>query len=144
MKIVVDSREQRPYEFQAPSEIGPIATGDYSLAGGEHLISIERKELGDLINCLSHDRERFERELYRARALEYFCLVLECSLSDLANGQYRSQMNPKSAIQSLLAFSIRYKLPVWFCETREYGQRLTESLLCKFAREIQKKAELIL
>ena len=144
MRIVVDSREQRPYEFQTPSEIGPLAVGDYSLVGLENHISIERKELGDLINCLTQDRDRFERELYKGRALDYFAVVIEASLSDLANGRYRSKMLPKSAIQSLLAFSIRYRLPIFFCENRGYGQRLTESLLCKYAREIEKKARLIL
>lgn len=89
--------------------------------------------------CPICDRERFERELYKSRALDYFALIIEGSLSDLAGGQYRSKMSPKSAIQSLLAFSIRYRLPIFFCESRQYGQRITESLLCKYVREIEKK-----
>ena len=52
-------------------------------------------------------------------------------------------MEPKAAIQSLLAFSVRYRLPIFFCEGREYGARVTESLLCKYAKEIKKKYELI-
>lgn len=138
IKIRVDSREQKPYEFEN-SEVGGLPVGDYSLVGGEHLISCERKSLDDLILCLSKDRARFERELFKSKSLDYACLVLECSLSDLVNGRYRSEMDPKSVIQSLVAFSIRYKLPVWFAESREYGQRLTESLLCKYARELQKR-----
>lgn len=141
MKIITDSREQRPYEFENPSELGALSIGDYSLAGLENHIAIERKELNDLIGCLTVDRERFEKELSRSRALDYFCLVLECSLSDLINGRYRSQASPKSMVQSLLAFSIRYRLPVWFAESREYGQRVTESLLFKYVREIQKRFE---
>jgi len=144
MKIITDSREQKPYQFETQSEVGTLQVGDYSLAGGEHLVAIERKTLDDLIGCLTQDRDRFERELHRGKALEYFCLVIECSLSELAGGRYRSKMLPKSAIQSLLAFSIRYRLPIFFCENRGYGQKLTESLLCKYAREIEKKAKLIL
>ena len=117
--------------------------GDYSICGLENHISIERKTLDDLIGCLTQDRDRFERELYRARALDYFALVIEASLSDLASGKYRSQMNPKSAIQSLLAFSVRYRLPVFFCESRQYAQRVTESLLLKYAHELEKKFKLI-
>ena len=94
-----------------------------------------------MIGCLTTGRERFERELYKARALDYFALIVEASLSDLANGNYRSQMGPKSAIQSLLAFSVRYRLPIWFCESRKYGQRVTESLLLKYEGEIEKKFE---
>jgi ERCC4-type nuclease len=115
--------------------------GDYSVCGLENYVAVERKEVNDLIGCLTTGRERFERELHRGRALDYFALVIEAALSDLANGHYRSKMLPKSAVQSLLAFSVRYRLPIFFCESREYGQRVTESLLCKYAREIKKRME---
>ena len=92
MKILIDTREQQPYEFENPSEVGTLSCGDYSIMGLENHIAIERKELNDLIGCLTTDRERFERELYKARALDYFALVIETSFSDLVNGYYRSQI----------------------------------------------------
>ena len=143
INIVIDTREQLPYKFETPSEVGTIPIGDYSIQGLEDCISIERKELNDLIACLTTDRGRFEKELFKAKALDYFAIVVEASLSDLANGNYRSQMNSKSAIQSLIAFSVRYRLPVWLAGSRQCGQRLTESLLLKYAREIEKKHEVI-
>ena len=141
--ILIDSREQKGYDFSGPTEVIGLPVGDYSIVGLENHVAVERKELGDLINCLSHDRERFERELFKGRALSYFALVVEASLSDIANGRYRSDMNPKSAIQSLLAFSVRYRLPIFFCENRKYGQRVTESLLMKYCREIEKRYQVI-
>lgn len=143
MRIVIDTREQNPYQFAFPSEVSTLSVGDYSIYGLQDYIAIERKELNDLICCFTKGRERFERELHKGRAMDYFALVIEASLSDLANGCYRSQMNPKSAVQSLLAFSIRYKLPVFFCGNRLYGQRVTESLLCRYVREIEKRYEKI-
>lgn len=144
MRIICDSREQCGYAFpDHETKVSKLDTGDYSICGLEDHISIERKGLGDLINCLSHDRQRFEAELYRGKSLDYFALVVEASLSDIANGSYRSRMTPASAIQSLVSFSVRYRLPVWFCGSREYGQRVTESLLTKYAREIQKRYEAI-
>ncbi len=137
--ILIDSREQRPYEFQVPSKVEALPTGDYSLEGLELSIAVERKELNDLIGCLTTDRGRFEKELLRGRALDFFCLVIESSLSDIAKGHYRSKMNPAAAVQSLMAFSIRYRLPIFFCETRNHAQRITESLLLKYAREVEKK-----
>ena len=113
--------------------------GDYSICGLENYVSIERKTLDDLIGCLTSDRERFERELHEGKGLDYMAIVIEASLSDLANGRYRSKMLPKSAVQSLLAFSVRYRLPIFFCESRAYGERVTESLLLKFARELDRK-----
>ena len=138
LKIKIDSRERRPYKFK-DSATGTLSVGDYSVCGLEDHIAIERKELNDLIGCLTTDRERFEKELFKGKALDYFALVIEASLSDLANGHYRSQMGSKSAIQSLLAFSVRYRLPVFFCENRKYGQRITESLLLKYCRKIEKQ-----
>ncbi len=133
--ILIDTREQQPYEFKIPSRPATLETGDYSIAGSSGLMSIERKTVDDLVQCLSYDRERFEKELARSRKLEYFALVVEGSLSDLAQGHYKSDMSPKSVVQSLVAFSVRYRAPIFFCESRAYGQRITESLLEKYEKE---------
>jgi len=143
MIIVIDSREQLPYRFGCETRTATLQTGDYSISGGEHLISIERKSVNDLVGSLTSGRERFERELHRGMALQYFALVVEASLSDLSNGRYRSEMKPKAAIQSVLAFSVRYNLPVFFVENRKYGARVTESLLLKYAREMEKRLKAI-
>ena len=143
MKIIIDSREQHPYEFTTPTRTATLPTGDYSISGAENLIAIERKTADDLIGCLTRHRERFERELHRGMALQYFALVVESSLVDLSAGHYRSMMKPKAAIQSLLAFSIRYDLPIFFAENRDYGAQVTESLLLKFAREMEKRLDAV-
>ena len=139
MEIIIDSREQKPYSFENETIAGALMTGDYSIDGLQDHIAIERKELNDLISCLSKGRDRFERELQRGKGLDYFCLIIEASLQDIAQGAYKSQMAPRAAIQSLMAFSVRYRLPIFFCGNREYGQRITESLLQKYCREIEKK-----
>ena len=141
--FVVDSREQTPYEFLGRRvEVSALPVGDYSIKGLEGEIAIERKG-ADLIQSICQDRDRFERELARSRALTYFALVCECTLADLANGSYRSRMNPKSAIQTLLTFSVRYGIPIFFVENRFYGNRIIESLLEKYAREYFRKFHLL-
>lgn len=139
MKIAIDTREQLPYHFTTPTVKAALPTGDYSVAGLEHLVSIERKSLNDLIGCLCNGRTRFEKEPARGKALDYFAIVIECSLSDIAKGSYRSRMTPAAAIQSLMAFSVRYHLPIFFVEPRSYGARITESLLLKYAKELEKR-----
>lgn len=114
----------------------------YSIRGFEDKVAIERKTLEDLVGCLKGgQRERFEREIQRSRALDYFGVVIEGSLSDLAGGNYRSEMNPKSVVQSVLALAVRYHVPVWFAENREVGQRITESLLEKYAYNLCRRFE---
>ncbi len=142
--IIIDSREQAPLAFSLPMEIGPLVTGDYSIKGLEKFIAIERKSPDDLVGCLkSGQRERFERELSRGRGLDYFALVVECDLANLAKGDYRSRMLPKSVVQSLLAFSVRYRLPVFFCPGREYAARVVESLLLKYVAELDKRSKAV-
>ncbi len=141
--IKIDSREQLPYVFDIPSVVGKLDTGDYSVKGLEGCVAVERKSLDDLIGSITTGRERFKKELQRGKGLDYFALVVEGTLQDIAEHRYRSKMLPKAAIQSLIAFSVRYRLPVFFVENRAYGQRITESLLTKYAREIEMKAKLM-
>ncbi|SPD73775.1 conserved hypothetical protein [uncultured Desulfobacterium sp.] len=137
-KIKIDTREQIPYWFSMPTERGTLSVGDYSVVGFENQIAIERKALNDLIGCLTVGRDRFKKELSRAKTLDYFAVVVEGKFSDLTCGRYRSKMNPKAAVQSLLTFSVRYgRLPIFFCETRQYAQEVTESLLTKYVREFE-------
>ena len=143
MFIVIDSREQDPYDFVCKTKIGTLTTGDYSVAGLEAMVAVERKSLPDLISSIGTGRERFERELQRAKALDYFALVVECNFEDIATGNYRSKMNAMSAVQTLMAFSIRYRLPIFFAGDRTRGQHITESLLTKYLRELEKSIKAI-
>lgn len=97
MLIVVDSREQCPFPFtheryEAKTKQGALTVGDYSLAGLEDKVAVERKSLPDLVACLGRERERFERELMRGAALDAFAVVVEADWLMLARGEYRSQL----------------------------------------------------
>ena len=110
MKIIIDTREQCPFSFRhekmdATTAPGTLAVGDYSLAGLEDKVAVERKSLPDLVMCLGRERERFERELARGAALDAFAVVCEGSWLELSRGEYRSRLNPHAACQSVLAFA---------------------------------------
>ena len=145
MKILVDSREQAPFAFQhkkyagTVAEVGTLDTGDYSLAGLADRVSVERKSLPDLVACLGRERERFERELVRAAALDAFAVVVEASWADLAGGQYRSQLNPHSACQSVLAFSCRYRIPFLFAGTRAGAEYCCWGFLRQYLESARKR-----
>lgn len=141
--IIIDSREQRPLTFILPTVVGKLDTGDYSVEGLEKKIAIERKTINDLIGCLCNSRARFERELQRGMALKYFALVVEASMDDLVCGRFRSRMTPNSVIQSLLAFSVRYRLPIFFCTNRALACQVVESLLTRYAHEIETKLKIL-
>lgn len=144
MTILVDSREQRPFNFEherydVKIQPGTLITGDYSLRGLEDKVAVERKSLPDLVGCLGRERERFERELLRGAALDAFAVVIEAGWADLAGGNFRSQINPHAACQSVLAFMARYRLPFLFAGSRPAAEYVTWGFLCQFLAGARKR-----
>jgi len=139
LTIVIDSREQRPYLFEGHNTtVQGLPIGDYGLLNCQD-IAIERKSVDDLAGTLTNGRDRFKRELQKGAVIPYFSLVIEASVSDLINGKYRSKALPQSIVQSLLSFSVKYRLPIFFAESRQHGEMITLSLLLKYSRMIYQK-----
>ncbi len=138
MKIVIDSREQTPFDFagfDCTVEVGGLSVGDYSLKGLETFVAIERKSIDDLVGCLTGERDRFERELARGCGLDFFAVVVEAGFQDLAAGAYRSRMKPHAACQSVLAMMQRYRMPFFFGGSRKGAEYACYWLLSKYLRE---------
>ena len=150
MRIIIDSREQTPYVFAPPRYADvevvrdSLSTGDYSLIGMTDLIALERKSLSDLTGTLTTGRDRFRRECERGRGLQYFGLIIEASIDDVRNHNYRSQMTPQSLLQTLAAWSVRYGLHVLWAGSREGGEYLTHALLQKFLNEQETRLKAVL
>lgn len=77
--LLVDNREQKPWDFSNypfQTKNVTLRTGDYTLEvfcdyNDEHEsyepeFAIERKSGPDLLNSITHDRDRFKREIKRA------------------------------------------------------------------------------
>ena len=144
MLIVVDSREQCPFSFtheryEVQVQPGTLSVGDYSLAGLEDKVAVERKSLSDLVACLGRERERFERELMRGAALDAFAVVCEGSWLELARSEYRSQLNPHAACQSVLAFTARYRVPFLFAGTRGAAEYMAWGFLRQYLESARKR-----
>lgn len=144
MKIIIDTREQEPFTFRhekmnATTELGTLAVGDYSLAGLEDKVAVERKSLSDLVMCLGRERERFERELARGAALDAFAVVCEGSWLELAQGEYRSRLNPHAACQSVLAFAGRYRVPFLFAGSRSAAEYMAWGFLRQYLEGARKR-----
>ena len=147
MIVVIDTREQLPYDFTGYDVQVVRATlpaGDYSIPGAEHLAAFERKSIDDLISCLmGSSRERFARELSRLRPYHVAAVVVESSWQDISRGRYTSNMNPQSALQSLIAMQVRYGVPFMFAGDRKGGEYVTHGLLQKYTYEIGKQYKAI-
>ena len=142
--IVVDSREQFPYDL-APMRIikAGLATGDYRIRGLESHIVIERKELSDLISCIGPELARFKRELQRMKGYPDRAVLVEASWADLASGNYRSRMNPESAMSTIAAWSGEFAVPFMMLGDRENAQKFASKFLFHAARRWVEQAEML-
>ena len=137
---IIDSREQNPLNLEPLQvEIGTLATGDYSVKGLEHVVSIERKSMPDLIGCVGVNRERFDREVQRLLAYSVRCLVVEGMWSDLECGEWRSQVTPAAALGSVLGW-VASGLPVIMAGNHNHAGRYVSRMLFIAARRRWREA----
>ena len=134
LTALIDTREQRPLDL-SPLAMEPatLDTGDYSLAGLESLVRVERKSLPDLVVCVGPERERFERELVRLRGFPHRLLVVEATWTDIEEHGYRSKTTPASVIGSLLAW-MSDGVPVLMAGDHERAGKFVSRFLFTVAR----------
>ena len=122
--IVIDTREQRPLAFTSPTVVATLPTGDYAIQGAEDLFAVERKSIPDLVQSLTFERERFERELVRLAAMRRAFIVVEGDLGSVVEWRYRSTVSPKALVASLASFHARFGIPtLWAGNARNAANR---------------------
>lgn len=148
LTIIADSREQVNNHLTAwwdqksiPYITRKLDVGDYSaqICGMtlERDIAIERKRnLDEICGNLSADRDRFEREFLRAKAIgtKVFLIIENATWTDIYLQNYRSKLSSKSLMASLMSWQVRFNITVIFCEP-ENTPRLIYQILYYAARE---------
>lgn len=142
LTILIDRREQRPLVLPQ-SELATLPTADYSIRTDiedyRDRIGVERKSLEDFYGCVGQSRERFERELERLAKFPYPAIVLECDMASVLQGTEHSRVHPHSAIGSLIAWSVRHRVPVWFCGDRRMAAGTVRKILYAGVKYIQEE-----
>lgn len=118
--IIVDSREQHPFTFErfpVSVEVGALQTGDYAIKHMEHRYGWERKSLEDLYGSMFQGRERFAREMHRARGYEYFAVIVEAPYDALFHQLARRKGNPKAFVNSCRSWAQKNGIHFWFSRT---------------------------
>ena len=137
--VVVDSREQEPYSFseRVVTVRRALPAGDYSLAGMEQSVAIERKSAEDFMHTLIRERERFRRELLKLATYDRACIVVEAGMDDILAGVYRSGCHPSSVFGAALSIIVDYGVPIYFCSNRQCARRFVEEYLLRLYRRSQ-------
>lgn len=138
--VVVDTREQEPYSFPPEQFLmvrHALPAGDYSLAGLEHMVAIERKTAEDFVHTVIRDRDRFRKELVKLAEYDRACVIVEAGLDDILSGAYRSGAHPASVVGTALSIIVDYGVPVYFCSNRQCACRFSQEYLMRYYRRFQ-------
>jgi len=141
--VVIDTRERTAYTFDQERTATvrcKLCAGDYSLAGFERMVAVERKTLDDLVSTVIHARDRFRRELERLAQYEAACIVVEGNLRDVLDRCYRSAAHPNAIVGNIVSIVVRFGIPVYFCSDREAANRFVEAYLLRIHRKISERA----
>ena len=133
--IVADTREQAPYMFKSNTVTtihNVLPVGDYSVAGYEYDVAVERKSLNDFIHSITHARDRFFREIEKMAKFESACVVVEASIDDILGRKYRSEVHPKAVLGTVMSIIVDYAVPVFFCGGRTTAKLFVELYLTRW------------
>ena len=130
--IIVDTREQEGYSFDprlAATIRRKLPAGDYSVAGLEGSVAVERKTVDDFVSTVIHSRERFRNELRKLAGYRAACVVVEAGVLDLLMRRYRGDAHPNAVLGSALSIILDFRVPVFFCSNRQAACQFVQAYL---------------
>lgn len=141
MKIIVDTREKTPWEFEK-STSRKLDTGDYSVEGYEDKICIERKKS---VNEISRNivNDAFWREMERMKEIPHRVIICEFSQQDViqyprnVSFAFRSKIKigGKFIMSRLRKIQDEYGIEIQFCHNSNIAKTYaTDWLTEKYER----------
>ncbi len=130
--IIVDTREQEGYSFDpslAATVRRALPAGDYSVAGLESAVAVERKSLDDFVSTVIHARERFRNELRKLAGYRAACVVVEAGVLDILLHRYRGEAHPNAVLGNALSIVLDFRIPVFFCSNRQAACHFVQAYL---------------
>lgn len=136
--IIIDTREQQPYTFSCRTSVRKLEAGDYSVAGHEDQVVVERKSLADFVHTVIHDAPRFRNELIKLSACRFACVAVEADLDDVLRGLRQADLRlttPTAVLGAALHIALHHGVPVYWCGSRQAARAFTEAFLRMAVRE---------
>lgn len=151
-KVIIDTREQQPWEFDRVAYANrKLDTGDYSIEGYEHLLCVERKKsVSEIANNITE--KRFKDVIDRMKTYKYSYLILEFSLEDIYRYPIGSNV-PKRMwdklkitsgfiLKNLLELQLKHNIHVLFCGDPSNASKIAITLMKKvYELEYNNKAQ---
>jgi ERCC4-type nuclease len=137
--IIVDTREQMPWEFGFHNTAKrKLDTGDYSMEGFESIFAIERKKsVSEIANNITESR--FKDVLERMGQIPHSFMIMEFSLDEIYQFPVGSDVPKKMwdklrisgnyIIKYLIEAQLNYNIHILFCDDAENAERVAVSLM---------------
>lgn len=150
-KIIVDSREQLPWEFGFhTTSRKKLNTGDYSIEGMESIFTIERKmSVSEIATNITENR--FKDVLDRLSKIPHAYMIMEFDIEDIYTFPVGSDI-PKRLwdklrikgnyiMKILLEASINYNIHILFCGDSSNAERTAISLIKRIYEKYGQKTD---
>lgn len=139
--IIIDTREQQPWTFKnRTTATSKLDTGDYSIAGFENIVAIERKKnVSELATNITEPR--FKDVISRLSSIKYSFMLLEFSLKDVLiypigsnipkhKWQY-IKISSNFILKNITDWQLENNINVFFCGSASNAENLAGYLLRK-------------
>ncbi len=138
LPIIIDTREQRGWAFD-PAQVlvtrRALPAGDYSLAGLETRVALERKSLGDFVSTVIHDWLRFRKELVRLSGYDVAAVCVEADIGRVYRHEYESEASPASVLGRANGILLDHGIPVlWWGDGKSAADMAHRLLLLAWRR----------
>lgn len=137
--IVVDTREQLPWEFSEYTvSHTKLDTGDYSIQGLEDILCIERKKgVAEIANNIADDR--FQDVINRMKNYKHSFILVECDYDQLMNYPvgsdiperlwHKMKLSPQFILKYISELHIKYNIHVIFCGCPLWAEKTAVSIM---------------
>ncbi|NBX98197.1 hypothetical protein EBQ81_05045 [bacterium] len=137
--IIIDTREQHPWEFPEFAVANrKLDTGDYSIEGLEKIFTIERKRtVSEVAGNISE--QRFTKELQRMKPYKHKFILMEFTLNSLLDYPVGStvpkklwsnlKITGKYILKYLTDISIKYDVHIIYCGSKDNAEEMALSIM---------------
>lgn len=137
--IIIDTREKPRAAYGFPgysTKRQKLRAGDYSVAGLEGCLSVERKTLDDFVQTVIRGWERFTKELAILADYKYRVIIIEGTLEDIVKHNYTSKAHPNAIMGRCRVIKEQYGINLFWAGDRETARAETEKfLISRYNRE---------
>ena len=143
--IIVDTREQKPWSFSHHVTANhKLDTGDYSIEGLEHILSIERKRnVAEFANNITE--RRFKDVIDRLSKIPHSFILFEFDFDKIMSFPIGSdipkkiwdkiRVSPSFIIKNIIDLQIEHNINIIFCGNSANAETIALAIMKKIHRE---------